>query len=100
MVICLERGADLHMAQLMPLPLTVFCFSKIQVGFSTDRKRKKVATVMVARYHIAAPAEINPSQWLFVSVQYFVVETGMTFSSECFIKICIEKTSTVKRVNI
>ena len=28
-VICLERGADLHMAQLMPLPLTVFCFSKI-----------------------------------------------------------------------
>ena len=34
MVICLERGADLHVAQLMPLPLTVFCFSKIQVGFS------------------------------------------------------------------
>ena len=25
-VICLERGADLHMAQLMPLPLTVSCF--------------------------------------------------------------------------
>jgi len=34
MVICLERGADLHMAQLMPLPLTVFCFSKIQIGFT------------------------------------------------------------------
>jgi len=32
MVICLERGADLHMAQLMPLPLTVSCFSKIQIG--------------------------------------------------------------------
>ena len=30
MVICLEQGADLHMAQLMPLPLTVSCFSKIQ----------------------------------------------------------------------
>jgi len=27
-VICLERGADLHMAQLIPLPLTVSCFSK------------------------------------------------------------------------
>ena len=27
MVICLERGADLHIAQLMPLPL-----SKIQIG--------------------------------------------------------------------
>jgi len=33
-VICLERGADLHMAQLMPLPLTVCCFSKIQIGFT------------------------------------------------------------------
>jgi len=32
MVICLERDADLHMAQLMPLPLTVSCFSKIQIG--------------------------------------------------------------------
>jgi len=32
--ICLERGADLHMAQLMPLPLTVSCFSKIQIGFT------------------------------------------------------------------
>jgi len=33
-VICLERGADLHMAQLMPLPLTISCFSKIQIGFT------------------------------------------------------------------
>ena len=33
MVICLELGADLHMAHLMPLPLTVSCFSKIQIGF-------------------------------------------------------------------
>ena len=34
MVICLERSADLHMAQLMPLPLTVSCFSKIHIGFT------------------------------------------------------------------
>ena len=34
MVICLELGADLHMAQLMLLPLTVSCFSKIQIGFA------------------------------------------------------------------
>ena len=34
MVICLERDADLHMAQLMPLPLTVSCFSKIQTVFT------------------------------------------------------------------
>jgi len=34
MVICLERGAELHMAQLMPLLLAVSCFSKIQIGFT------------------------------------------------------------------
>jgi len=33
-VICLEQGADLHTAQLMPLPLLVSCFSKIQIGFT------------------------------------------------------------------
>jgi len=32
--ICLGRGADLHMAQLMPLPPTFSCFSKIQIGFT------------------------------------------------------------------
>ena len=35
MVIGLERVAELHnMAQLMPLPLTVSCFSKIQIAFT------------------------------------------------------------------
>jgi len=33
-VVCLEQGADLHMFQLMPLPLAVSCFSKIQIGFT------------------------------------------------------------------
>ena len=33
-VICLVRGADLHMAQLMLLPLTISCFSKIQISFT------------------------------------------------------------------
>ena len=32
--ICLEQGADLHVDQLMPLPLTVSCFSKFQIGFT------------------------------------------------------------------
>jgi len=31
-VICLERGADLHVAQLMPLPLTVSCFGTTEVS--------------------------------------------------------------------
>ena len=34
MVICLERGADLYIAQLMLLLLTVSYFSKIQTGFT------------------------------------------------------------------
>ena len=34
MVICLEQGAELHVAQLIPLPLTVSCFNKIQIGFA------------------------------------------------------------------
>jgi len=32
-VIYLERGADLHVAQLIPPPLTVSCFSNIQIVF-------------------------------------------------------------------
>ena len=38
-VICLERGVDLHMAQLMPLPLTISCFRKIQIGFTFTMPR-------------------------------------------------------------
>ena len=34
MVICLERGSDLHTAQLMPLLLTVSSSSKIHIGFT------------------------------------------------------------------
>jgi len=28
MVMCMGQGADLHMAQRMPLPLTISCFGK------------------------------------------------------------------------
>ena len=38
MIICLERGADLHMAQLMPLPLTVSCSSKIRLTWVVPDK--------------------------------------------------------------
>ena len=33
-VACLEQSADLHMPQLMPLPLIVSCFTKIQIDFT------------------------------------------------------------------
>ena len=35
MVICLERYADFHMAQVMPLPVSVSCFTKIKIGFTS-----------------------------------------------------------------
>ena len=34
MMMMMERGADLHTAQLIPLSLTVSCFSKIQISFT------------------------------------------------------------------
>ena len=61
-VICLERGADLHMAQLMPLPLTISCFSKIQVGFT-----------FLVLAHLG-----SPGQW---AVKWVCVTTGWTADS-------------------
>jgi len=59
MVICLGRGADLHMAQLMPLSLTVSCLNKIQVGFTFlahlgspgQRAVKQVLAVFLLKNH-------------------------------------------------
>ena len=62
MVICLERGADLHTAQMMPLPLTVSCFSKIQIGFTFlvpahvgSPGKRAVKRVYVCLCHLALP---------------------------------------------
>jgi len=65
MVICLELGADLHMAQLMPLSLTVSCFSKIQIGFTFlvpahpggpgQRAVKRVCVCVCAEAVLASP---------------------------------------------
>ena len=56
MVICLERGAHLHMVQLMPLPLTVSCFSKIQIGFT-----------FLVLAHLGGPRK-RAVKWVYVSV--------------------------------
>jgi len=64
MVICLEPAADLHMAQLMPLPLTVSCFSDIQIGFtflvlahpgSPDKRAVKRVCVCVGYAAVMSP---------------------------------------------
>ena len=58
MVVCLERGVDLHMAQLMPLPLTVSCSSKIQIGL----------TCLVPA-HLGIPGQ-RAFKWVCVCVWY------------------------------
>jgi len=63
MVICLERGADLHTAQLMPLALTVSCFSKIQIGFT-----------FLVPAHLGSPGKTAVKQ---VRVCVFLGETGL-----------------------
>ena len=72
MVICLERGADLHMAQLMPLPLTVSCFSKIQIGFT-----------FLAPAHQGSPGK-GPLN-VCVCVRACVCNNEMSYSYQLFI---------------
>ena len=70
-VICVERGADLHMAQMMPLPLTVSCFSKIQFGFTFlvlahlgSSGKRVVKLVCVCMYNASAELSINITEAL------------------------------------
>ena len=60
-VICLERGADLHTAQLMPLPLAVSCFSKIQIGFT-----------FLALAHLGSPGQ-RAAKRVCVCVTYLLI---------------------------
>ena len=65
MVICLECSADLHIAQLMPLPLTVSCFSKIQIGFT-----------FLVPAHLGSPGQ-RAVKWVCVCVCVVVVAVGL-----------------------
>jgi len=84
----MERGADLHMAQRMPLPLTVSCFSKIQIGFSflvpaylgsPEQRAVKRLCVCVFWHHLAETMEQCPpivlcavALWSLAYIPYFV----------------------------
>ena len=65
MVICLEQGADLHMAQLMPMPLTVSCFNKIHIGFT-----------FLVPAHPGSPGK-RAIKWVFVCVFHY--DSGIIF---------------------
>ena len=73
MVIYLERGADLHMFQLMPLPLTVSCFSKIQIGFS-----------FLVTAHLGSPGERAVKRvCVVVSLSQICCDSGILFTGSC-----------------
>ena len=61
MIICLEWGADLHMSQLIPLPLTVSCFSKIQIGFT-----------FLVLAHLGSPRK-RAVKWVCVCVCLYII---------------------------
>jgi len=67
-VICLERGADLHMAQLMPLSLTVSCFSKIQTGFTFLVPADQGSPGKMAVKRVCAYNDLHKSRLLEISV--------------------------------
>ena len=72
MVICLEQGADLHMAQRVPLPLTVSCFSKIQIGFT-----------FLVPAHLGSPRKGAVKR--VCACEYIEDMTFKTVSAVCFI---------------
>ena len=76
MVICLERDADLLMAQLMPLPLSVSCFSKIRIGFtflipahlgSPGKRAIKQVCVCACVHMFYKGDSVCPSVFIFLS---------------------------------
>ena len=73
MVICLERGAELHMAQLIPLPLTVSFFSKIQIGFT-----------FLVPAHLGSPGQ-RAVKWVCVcACVRACVRVDTSFCLQCF----------------
>ena len=85
--ICLECSADLHMVQLMPLPLTVSCSSKIQIGLtflvpahpSSPRQRavKRVCVCTnrkeIERFYIHCTKTIMLKKWVAFSALTLLV---------------------------
>ena len=79
MVICLERGADLHVAQLSPLPLTVSCFSKIQIGFT-----------FLVPAHLGSPGKGPLNGRVCVCVLQLLHVTEMDSAAKCVVVVvCI-----------
>jgi len=80
MVVCLEQGADLHMAQLTPMPLTVSCSSKIRIGFA-----------FLVPAHLDGPGE-RAVKWVCVCVYVLcAVHNFVTLSLPAVKRFCFTK---------
>ena len=108
-VICLEQGTDLHMAQLMPLPLTVSCFSKIQIGFTFlvpahlgSPGKRAVKRVCVCEYFLywsyIVYCVYQSSHWLLYKIKPFLKNTQQctTFPENLSFTILSNKLLTLK----
>ena len=79
MVICLERGADLHMSQLMSLPLTVSFFRKIQMlpaHLGSPRKRAVKRACLLLLLLLLLPITV-PTRFLAISHYHVCVYVGL-----------------------
>ena len=114
-VICLERGADLHVVQLMPLPPTVSCSSKIQTGFTflvpaypANPGQRAVKRVCVSRKNLLEflkyVIQISAGNWLcgicrqpecavYACVVVVVVQR-LTPMQDCFVRVVISRHGT------
>ena len=84
-VICLERGAHFHMAQLIPLPLAVSCFSKIHIDFTilVPGSPGKRALKRVCVFHSAAAHAMGRGVVMFSGVRPSVRAFGAESEAFC-----------------
>ena len=103
-VVCLERGADLHMSQLMPLPLTVFCICKIQIVFtflvpahpdSPESRTKTVKWVCVYMFIQILFLGLCLNVWTTVN---HIIKTNPLFKCSCKFSNSIKKLFHVWRI--
>ena len=98
MVICLEQDAELHMAQLMLLPLTVSCFSKIQIGFTFlvpahlgSPGKRAVKRVCVCVYDMLERPVLHHEKLQFVDFQDGERLSCWNFTTEIFISQSLQR---------
>ena len=84
-VICLERCVDLHMAQLMPPPLTVSCSNKIQIGFT-----------FLVPAHLGSPGQ-RVVKRVYVCMSVFLIySTPVEEAKYCDDRVCLSVCSSVR----